>query len=84
MSFAGAGGHVDCMKALVKVGCDTCRLTDGGASGWSLAAQSGKSELVKGEPHNWACCFHLLAYRRKSVCENKSALSKGLVASACT
>lgn len=44
---ACAGGHVDCVKELVKAGCDTLRMNDGGVTGWELARKSGRTATLE-------------------------------------
>ena len=43
---ACAGGHLECVKALLKAGCDTLRTNDGGATGWQLAEKGGRSDVT--------------------------------------
>jgi ankyrin repeat protein len=43
---ACAGGHVDCVKALLKAGCGTARTNDAGETGWALARQSGRQPAL--------------------------------------
>eukprot|EP01051_Picozoa_sp_SAG22_P007777 SAG22_NODE_560_length_9102_cov_54.310785_4_plen_244_part_00 len=43
---ACAGGHLDCVKELVKAGCDTLRTNDGGATGWALAKQGRREPTL--------------------------------------
>ena len=43
---ACAGGHEECVKLLIKAGCDTLRTADSGATGWQLASKGGKAGVV--------------------------------------
>ena len=43
---ACAGGHADCAEALLDAGCDGLRLNDCGLTGWSLAVQLRRSEVL--------------------------------------
>jgi ankyrin repeat protein len=45
--LACTGGYVDCVKALVKAGAETNALNAGGSSGWELARQGGKQEVLQ-------------------------------------
>jgi ankyrin repeat protein len=44
--LACAGGHAECAKALLKAGCDALRTNNAGETGWELARQSGRGEVM--------------------------------------
>jgi hypothetical protein len=44
---ACANGHADAVKALLKAGCNTAKLNDGGRTGWDLAQEMGRSDVTE-------------------------------------
>jgi ankyrin repeat protein len=47
---ACAGGHVACARLLCEAGADTQLLSDTGLTGWQLAEQLHRSEIVQLHP----------------------------------
>ena len=44
--MACAGGHVDCVRLLLDAGCDTALRNDEGLTGWELAAQLQRIDVL--------------------------------------
>ena len=44
--MACAGGHVDCVRLLLDAGCDTALRNDEGLTGWELAAQLQRTDVL--------------------------------------
>lgn len=49
---ACAGGHVDCVSALLEAGCDTQRACDTGLTGWELARDLKRHEVLALQPQD--------------------------------
>jgi ankyrin repeat protein len=49
---ACAGGHVDCVSALLEAGCDTQLACDTGLTGWELARDLKRHEVLALQPRD--------------------------------